>query len=206
MNLNPLWQAVRVTLIVWLMMLTGGGMVMAYVFYQHAHAEEALRSLEQQVQQARARYASQASYWPDVHFYQIRRQRWQAQGLTREANLDQWVDAWLQMQQQEVLAHLQYLIQPAVSCTGVSCRPWWPTPHPPGFNLSVTQVQLDWTVMHEADVTDWLQRLSAAYAGMMLVRGCRWSVAEGAHAIQAQCDLTLFNFPDALPAELAQAI
>lgn len=203
MSISEYWRALRWFLAGWLMVSLLGFVSIGSYLFKHSEASSELISLQQKLSSIRQQVTQNASYQPDVAFYLSHRARWQQQGISQAADTNRWVTAWLELQQQWHLPHMQYDIQPSVTCEGAACGRFWPGHAIPGLSMTVTPVKMRWSVIHEADVLDWLQQLQHMYAGMLLVHGCTWVLKESAGAIDAQCELHLFNFPNMHPASLS---
>jgi len=168
------------------------------ILHRQRGMEDALLQAEKQWQQRQQQVADQGSYQPDIAFFMAHRAKWQASGVMQPPDFDHWDTVLATTQQQFTLPHVSYQIQPSVFCAAATCQQQWPASPPPAFNFTVTTIQLNWLVAHESLVLDWLQQLEHAYAGLLLVRRCRWALAEGSDMIAAQCELDLFNFSDVL--------
>ncbi|MGP1716613.1 MAG: hypothetical protein ACTS9Y_05480 [Methylophilus sp.] len=196
------WHALRWFLAAWLLVSLLGFALLGFHSLRQIEIMRELKQLKQQLHTTRQQAAHNASYQPDVTFYLLHRARWQQLGINRPADPQQWTASWLALQQQWHLSHMQYDIQPTITCEGAACEPFWPGKPLAGLSMTVTTVQMRWTVNHEADVLDWLQPLQQAYTGMFLLRGCTWALEESTELIVAQCELQLFNFPQMFPASL----
>jgi hypothetical protein len=188
------WWQLRWFLAAWLLLVTLGLALLGFNLFRHAASIEELNRLKLQLQATRAQMQRNSSYQAHVDFYLTHHSRWQQQGWHRSADPQQWAAAWLGLQQQWQLPHMQYEIQPAIHCEAAACNAYWPGTPVSGLALTVTTVQMRWSVSHEAEVIDWLQRLQHMYDGTLLVRGCHWTLAEATDLIAAQCELQLFDF------------
>jgi len=205
MKVSDYWPALRVPAIGWLVALCLLAGMLGIVLHRQWTAENDLLQAKKQLQQRQQQVTQQASDQPDIAFFLAHRSKWQALGVMQAPDFDRWDAALDAMQQQFALPHVSYQIQPSLTCAASTCRQQWPTAQPPAFNVSVTPIQLTWSVAHESDVMGWLQQLERADVGLLLVRHCGWRLAAGADVITAQCDLDLFNFPHVLPVELMGA-
>jgi hypothetical protein len=205
MKVSDYWLALRVPAIGWLVALCLLAGIVGIVLHRQWTAEIDLLQAKKQLQQRQQQVTQQASDQPDIAFFLANRSKWQALGVMQAPDFDRWDAVLVAMQQQFALPHVSYQMQPSLLCSAASCRPQWPTAQPPAFNVSVTPIQLTWSVAHESDVMGWLQQLQRAEVGLLLLRRCHWRLAAGADVIAAQCDLNLFNFPHVLPAELMGA-
>jgi hypothetical protein len=196
---HPYWLGVRWFLFYWMLVNILGAIAIGMMFSKQAevsdiflHLKQKLHVLEQQVMQ-------QSTYQREANFYFSNKARWDEQGMSKAANPAFWVSSWMTMQQQAHLSHMQFDIQPAKSCESAACNQFLPGYTIAGLSMTVTPVNMHWSVNNEAEVLDWLQQLQHQYADMLLVHGCTWSVAESTESIAAQCELRWFNFPDLFP-------
>lgn len=189
------WLALRWTLVAWLLIVLTGAILLIMCDAKRSEAEGTLLDLSQQLSKARQRAQLYRQYQQDAAVYLTYQTRWQQSGKGNTGNSNQWLATWHDMQQQYALPHMQYEFQPASTCSGVKCATFIPGIGQDAATLSVTPVKLRWTVTHEADVLNWLQQLQQLYAGMLLVHGCTWSMAESGVAISAECDTAWFEFP-----------
>lgn len=196
------WSALRWFLVSWLLVSLLGFTSIGIRLLRHAEITHELTKLEEKLYSVRQQVTQSASYQPDVAFYLSHRAHWQQQGVNQPADPHQWATSWLALQQQWHLPHMQYDIQPSIICEGAACDPFWPDKPMAGLSMTVTPVNMRWTVSHEAEILDWLQQLQHAYAGMFMLRGCTWAIEEPTDLIAAQCELHLFNFPQMFPASL----
>ena len=197
------WQALRWFLAGWLLVNLLGFTAVGIHFFRHTEITSELIQLKQQLRAIRQKVTQNGTYQPDVAFYLSHRERWQQQGVNLPADPNHWITSWFALQQQWHLPHMQYDIQPAIVCEGEACGQFWPGKPVPGLSMTVTPVKIRWTVSHETDVLYWLQRLHQQYAGTWLVHGCKWEAKALAGAIDAQCELHLFNFPNMFPGSLS---
>ncbi|WP_029147795.1 hypothetical protein [Methylophilus sp. 5] len=199
MKARDYWPALRTTLIGWLAALCLGAGAIAIVLHRQWEVEDAWLQAQKQWHQRQQQVAYRASYQPDIDFFMAHRAKWQASGVMQPPDFDHWDAVLVASQQQFLLPHISYQIQPSVACAAATCQQQWPASQPPEFNFTVTPIKLTWSVAHESVVVDWLQQLEQAYAGLLLVRHCRWALTEGADMIATQCELDLFNFSHVLP-------
>ena len=202
MSTRAYWLALRGYLAIWgLVNVVGMGLLSMYGFRQTEMSDQRTQLMQQltAIQQKAARYAN---YQQDVAFFQARHLHWQQQILQPDYP-GHWASAWSALQQQEHLPHMQYEIQPAISCDPRSCAQFWPGTLPSGPAMLVTSVKLRWSVPHESDVLYWLQQLHQSYAGRMLLRGCQWSATGTAESIAAECEVYWFDFPNLAPGQPA---
>lgn len=193
------WRNIRPVMVGWGLTLSVVAVSVAIVLYRQSFAENTLEKANKQWRVAQQRLTQYASYESDISFYGAHFAQWQRMGLMQSPDINQWESTWAEMQQQFSLPHLEYEIQPSVSCAGASCHQYWPSKQMPEVDFTVTPVHLSWSVDHEAAVISWLQHFRTQYAGMLRVRRCQWHLAESAKTIDAQCDLNIFNFPNVLP-------
>jgi|APLak6261700342_1056250.scaffolds.fasta_scaffold00325_7 hypothetical protein len=205
MKASNYWPTLRVSAIGWIVALCLLAGALGIVLQRQSVIEEHWRQAKKQLQQRQQQLTQQASDQPEIAFFLAHRSKWQALGVMQAPDFDRWDAALVAMQQQFALPHVSYQMQPSLTCAASTCQQQWPTAQPPAFNISVTPIQLTWSVAHESDVMGWLQKLQRADVGLLLLRRCHWRLAAGADLIAAQCDLDLFNFPHVLPVELMGA-
>lgn len=197
------WQALRWHLIALLLMILSGSVVTGIYLFQYSTLDNELNQVKQQLHAEQQRVTQQAAYQKEVGFFLTHKARWEQLGLGRAADPLQWINGWHVLQQQSQLPHMQYDVQPSTACEGVTCHQFLPIPDVGNTSMTITPVNMRWSVAHEADVLTWLQPIQQKYAGMLLVRACKWTVAESAALIDAQCELQWFNFPDAFPVSVS---
>lgn len=202
MMVSEYWSALRWFVAGWLAVSLLSVTLMGLDVFRQAEMTHELAQLEEKLHDIRQKFMQDASYQPDVAFYLSHRARWQQQGVGKQADTQQWDASWLAVQQQWHLPHMQYDIQPSITCEGAACDRFWPGNPMPGLAVTLTTVNLRWSVAHETDILDWLQQLQRMYAGMLLVHGCQWAIVEATDLIAAQCELHLFNFPQMSPSSL----
>ncbi|MGQ3221155.1 MAG: hypothetical protein ACT6RZ_09105 [Methylophilus sp.] len=193
------WSALRFFLLAWLLVCLLGFAVTGFNLVGQVNTSNQLAQLEQQLHATRQQVMQHARYQAYVTFYLAHRTRWKQQKMNQPADRQQWVATWLALQQRWHLPHMQYDIQPAITCEGAACDPYWPGKSMAGLAMTVTPVRMRWSVHHEAEVLEWLQRLQHVYTGMFVLRGCSWTLEESTDLIAAQCELQLFNFPQMWP-------
>lgn len=193
------WLALRGYLAIWALVSVLGLAVLGFYFSRQTGINDLRIQLAQQGVSLQQKASQYAHYQEDVAVYQSHHLRWQDQGMVQPAHPGQWIATWNALQQQWHLPHMQYEIQPSVTCAGQQCARFWPGDIPAGLEMTVTPLTLRWSVANESDVLDWLQQLQRSYAGRMLVRDCHWSVADTAGAITAACELYWFDFPNLIP-------
>ena len=202
MMVSEYWKALSWFVASWIGVSLLGLTLLGIDLFRQAEIAFELTQLEGKLHAIRQKVMQNASYQPDVDFYHSHRARWRQQGLGKPADPQQWTISWLALQQQWHLPHMQYDIQPSITCESTACDRFWPGEPIPGLSITVTPVTLRWLVNHETDILDWLKQLQRMYAGMLLVHGCSWEIAESTDLIAAQCELHLFNFPQMLPVSL----
>lgn len=199
MIINPYWLGLRWFLLGWLLVSALGAISISIIFLKQVevsetslHFQQLLHTLEQQVAQL-------AAYQKEANFYFLNKARWNEQGMSKAANPALLVSAWMALQQEGHLPHMQFDIQSPKVCESAACNQFLPGDNIAGLSMTVTPVYMRWSVNHEAEVLDWLQNLQHQYADVLLVHSCTWSVAESKDLIDAQCELRWFNFPDLFP-------
>lgn len=192
------WREVRTTMLAWLAVLSLLGMLLMLALYRQQNAEDTLLGAEKQWQHFQQQAMLYANYQPDISDYLAHLDQWQASGLMQLPDFNRWEAALVNLQQLSSLPHLTYQIQPVIDCLGGQCRQPWPLNHVANINVTVTPIHLSWHVHHESDVSRWLQALQLKYYGMLLLERCQWRLTDSADEIAVECDLTMFNFPNAL--------
>jgi hypothetical protein len=196
---NPYWLGLRWFLLGWVLVSILGAISISIIFSKQTEVHETSLKLQQQLNALAQQINRQATYQREASFYFSNQARWQRQGLSKEANPALWVSSWMTLQQQTHLSHMQFDIQPPKTCGNAACNQFFPGNTIAGLSMTVTPVNMHWSVNHEAEVLDWLQQLQHQYADMLLVHSCTWSVAESTDLIAAECELRWFNFPDVFP-------
>lgn len=196
---NPYWLGLRWFLLGWVLVSILGAISIGIIFSKQAEVHETSLKLQQQLYALAQQINRQATYQSEASFYFSNQARWQRQGLSKAANPALWVSAWMTLQQQAHLSHMQFDIQPPKICGNAACNQFFPGNTIAGLSMTVTPVNMRWSVNHEAEVLDWLQQLQHQYADMLLVHSCTWSVAESIDLIAVECELRWFNFPDVFP-------
>ena len=196
MTSRDYWMALRGYLSIWLLINILGLGLLGFYFFSQAEVNDQHILLRQQLASIQQSASLYASYQQDVAFFQSRHLHWQQQDMAQSASARRWISTWPTLQQQGKLPHMQYEIQPAVTCDHQNCSHFWPAEMPPGLSMIVTPIKLRWSVSNESDVLDWLQQLKRSYAGSMLIRSCQWEVSDMAETIAAECELYWFDFPN----------
>jgi hypothetical protein len=196
---DPYWHGLRWFLFGWFLVSILGAVSIGIVFSKQTEVSETALQLQQQLHAIEQQVTQRASYQKEANFYFSNQAHWQQQGLSKAADSALWVSSWMLLQQQAHLPHMQFDIQPPKACEGAACNQFLPGNAIAGLSVTVTPVNMRWSVNHEAEVLDWLQQLQHQYPDMLLVHGCTWSVAESTELVDAQCELRWFNFPDLFP-------
>lgn len=198
------WLALNWSFIVWLAIAFLGLVQGCVYFFSQSELNEQLVQLEHQMHATKQQVLERAKYQQDIAFYQSHSAHWQQQGLTQPANPNQLIAEWAALQQEWALPHMQFDIQPSMSCEGQACSQYWSGDISAfGLSMTITPVKLRWVVANETEVIDWLEKLQHQYQGMLRVRSCTWSLGEAADSIVAECELQLFNFPNLVPGQPA---
>lgn len=196
---DPYWHGLRWFLFGWLLVSILGAVSIGIIFSKQAEVSDTCFQLQQKLHALELQLTQYASYQKEANFYFSNKVRWDEQGMSKAANPALLVSAWMALQQQAHLPHMQFDIQPPKACESATCNQFLSGNTIAGLSMTVTAVNMRWSVNHEAEVLDWLQQLQHQYPDMLLVHGCIWSVAESAEFIDAQCELRWFNFPDLFP-------
>lgn len=197
------WQALRWHLLAWVLIILSGSVATGIYLFHYSTLENELLQVQQQLRTEQQKITQESAYQKDIGFFLSHKDLWRQLGLDSAADPSLWIDDWHVLQLQSQLPHMQYDIQPSTACEGLTCHQFLPVANVNGASMTITPVNMRWSVRHESDILNWLQLLQHKYAGMLLVRGCQWSVTESAALIDAHCELQWFNFPGSFPVSLS---
>lgn len=193
------WVALKETILVWLGVMS---VIMMCSLLQYQKYDEAALNLIQvkaQWQQGQQEIAYQQGFAAEINAYFAQQKQWDKIGLMSPLNVAAWEQTLAEMKQGLGLSHLHYEFFPVTPCDPAQCLANAPIGQQTDIKVTLSRLQLAWSVKHEAEVLAWLQALVHQYAGAIKVHHCVWAAQPPFVEIEAQCELHLFNFPDVLP-------
>lgn len=193
------WAALKKTILFWLSVMSLIGMCTFLQYQKYDEAALNLTQVKAQWQQRQQEIAYQQGFAAEIDTYLSHQKKWDKIGLMSPLNVTTWEQSLADMQQVLGLSHLHYEFLPVTPCDPAHCLANAAIGQQADIKVTLSRLQLAWTVKHEAGILAWLQALAHEYAGALKVHHCVWAVTPPFLEIDAQCELHLFNFPDLFP-------
>lgn len=193
------WVALKKTILVWLGVMSVIAMCSLLQYQKYDEAALNLIQVKAQWQQRQQEIAYQQGFAAEIDAYVAQQKQWDMIGLMSPLNVAAWEQALAEMQQVLGLSHLHYEFLPVTPCNPTDCLANASIGQQTDIKVTLSRLQLAWSVKHEAEVLAWLQALVQQYAGAIKVHHCVWAAKTPFVEIEAQCELHLFNFPDVFP-------
>lgn len=193
------WTALKKTIFFWLGVMSVIGLCSLVQYQQYEEASLNLTQVNAQWQQRLQQIAYQQAFSTEIEAYSSQQKQWDKLGLMSPLNVAAWEQSLAQIQQELGLSHLNYEFLPVTPCDPADCLGNTSTNQQTDIKVTLSRLQLTWSVKHEADILAWLNALAHQYAGAIRVHHCVWAVTPPFVQIDAQCELHLFNFPDVFP-------